>query len=466
MTRFRSVYIISFVIISSIMMSLLVAQGRLRSIVIIITAILFIIMVTVDKRIKFWLFLAGIFLSLFAPVMMPYGITLGEILLAALFVDLFIEEILENHSSLAIKRIVKSIPFVLFAGYSLIVNMMHGDFAYWHGVSFVPLVCVYISMTLVENEKRAWAVVKIALLVILGFLFLLLLADITGRIVITSGEAWRLGGVKFAFGPLVYQLYSVHLGGLVSLGVPALILMLMRSKVRWYFRFIYGALIIICFIILVLTAARGPFIGALVAAALTILLSFRLRKVAIFLMVIAILIIFILPFWTLIFPAKNILLSLARFSELQNLNTVDTFIYRQNIYAVTLKRVMQNPFGYGYDYLWNKYGFIDEANIYTPLINGTGIIGFALFVIMLCQLAWTFLSAFLRANNELLHDFAILGICTLVAELISGISAHNIIIWPRDSIVFWAILSACYAFMLNNRQKISQGFQKAKERLS
>jgi glucan phosphoethanolaminetransferase (alkaline phosphatase superfamily) len=73
------------------MMSLLVAQGRLRSIVIISTAILFIIMVTVDKRIKLWLFLVGIFLSLFAPVMMPYGITLGEILLAALFVDLFID---------------------------------------------------------------------------------------------------------------------------------------------------------------------------------------------------------------------------------------------------------------------------------------------------------------------------------------------------------------------------------------
>jgi hypothetical protein len=456
---------IAFLVFSSILMGVLVAQGRTKSIVIILTAILFFFMVTIGTRIKYWLFLAGIFLSLFAPIMLPYGITLGELVLAALFADLYLEDSLENHSPLVINKLVKSIPFIVFAGYSLIVNLMHGDFEYWHGISFVPLLCMYVSMAMVKDPKSAWAVVRIALFVIFGFLFLLLVANITGRIVKTYGPDWRLGGQTFAFGPLVYIVYSVHLGGFVALGVPALILLLTNAKERLLFRFFYGAMLIGCFAVLVLTAARGPLIGALVAAALTILLSFRLRRLTIMLLVIGVLIFSIQPLWTLIFPAQKILPALDRLSELQNYSTVTTFMYRLRVFEVTLKDMMHNPFGFGYEYLWRQYGYIDEANIYTPLINGTGIIGFALFAIMLCQFAWTFLTTYLKTKMEWMREIATLGICTLLVELISGISAHNIIFWPKDSVVFWSILSACYGVLQCNQPKISPGIQKAKEGL-
>lgn len=441
-----------FVFPSAISIGILVAQGRDKIVLFIFGVSLFFIVMSLSSQIKYWLFLAGIFLGLITPVDFPLGISLGELILTALVVDQLFTNQRGSRSLHMPNSSLKPLPFIIaFAGYSLIINLIHKDLIYWHVVSLIPLLCLVLSMTMVNTPKRAWMVIKIALFVIISYLILWLLANLTGRVTVDFGADWRLGGQTFSFGPLVFTMYSVHLAGFIGLGIPALIILMLSPSEKPFFRLFYGSMLVIFTFALFITAARGPLIGMILSIILTLILIFRLRWLMIAaILVIVIILLFTLPLIAQAIPQEILVPVLNRYSELQDINSVGTFGYRLKIFDLTLQDIGKNPFGSGYNYLYLQYGYGDEANIYTSIINGSGILGFVLFVLILGILAWKFIDSYRKANIVWQRDFAVIGLSTLVFELISGVSAHNVVVLVKDSVVFWSILAACYSILQYN----------------
>jgi hypothetical protein len=110
----------------------------------------------------------------------------------------------------------------------------------------------------------------------------------------------------------------------------------------------------------------------------------------------------------------------------------------------TVGNIIQHPFGYGFGFLYQNYR-IDESIMYSALLNGTGLIGFIGFMLMIGQLYHHFIISITNKCSILHRELATLGIATLTCGLLIGVSSDCVILYPIHSFVFWAILAACYS---------------------
>lgn len=333
------------------------------------------------------------------------------------------------------------LPFVLFAGAGFVSAIINGDVNQWHVVVLTPLLWVLLADRLVHTEDDVHDVLRAIIIALAIFLGLLLLANLSGHVVAQLGQDWRFGGQVIALGPIEYTNYAITLGSLLALGIPLLMVLIVKPSGTAVFRLIY----LICFplflILLFLTAARGATIGALIGLIVVFILN-KDRRVTV-IVSIALLILVAWPLAANLLTLSGASPNLASFSELvtQGPSNIHNFTYRMDTLMFTINSMSAHPLGHGFGYLGSHYG-IDESIIYSALLSGTGVVGFMAFALIIGQLLKGYLFSLGALSSQ--RELVAIGLATLVTGLIAGVSSESVLLSPMHSFMFWAILSVTY----------------------
>ena len=397
-----------------------------------------------NERARFWLLLAAILIVPVQMPRMPQLISISELILVWLaVVQLVTLQPSKQPAPRQTTGALQYIPCAVFALAGLVSAMRNGELHRWHTVALTPLLLMFVTTRMVRTKDDAMAIVRSALMAILGFLFIVWLAVSTGNV---GAESYVVEGriaayIAVALGPIKHRIWSVTLGTLIALGVPAVTMLLFRDGESVLARFLYGLILVLSLALLVLTAARGATFAAVAGALLALILSgawFRSRTVVG--IMVGALLLTMLPWNEL---TGSLVPQLARLSTVRyGLSNIREFQYRMDTLRFTVENVLQSPFGYGFSYLWDRYR-IDESMMYSALLNGTGLMGFVGFVLIVGQLLRHFTARIALAGPQ--RDLAAIGLGTLTCGLVAGIVSESVVLDPVHSFVFWTILAAAYS---------------------
>jgi hypothetical protein len=144
----------------------------------------------------------------------------------------------------------------------------------------------------------------------------------------------------------------------------------------------------------------------------------------------------------------DIELSLALEGKLLELSTygfsTPNLEYRIDLIRDAFSNLPSAPFGIGFGQLWLKY-FIDEANFYSPMMNGTGILGTLGF----CSAVIIFLNHFFftifNERNRQIVFYSIVGLTTILVVLLAAFSSDQVLLMPQTALPFWVLICALYS---------------------
>jgi len=440
------IYIIAILIAIYIGTSIGESGPRMRFLLLGTAPLLLLWVERLNERSKFRLLLAGILLiSVQTPRIIPLKLCISEFILVGLSVVLLIGR--HNPGQLNSRQtptIIRYIPYTVFAFASLVPAIIHGDLEQWHTVALTPLLLIFVTTKMIHTEDDAITLIRWSQVALVGFLLLLWIADLTGNVV-NLDRGWRFGGYLIAsFGPIEHTVWSITLGASVALGFPAATMLLFRSGEPVIARCCYTILLVLFSALLILTASRGATLSALATSGLVLLLSgklFRLRLI----LVIPVTLVILALFWQIMTQKFFLFPQIEHFSRLRyGFTNIYEFQHRMDILWFTVDNIFQRPLGYGFNYLWDQYR-LDEAIVYSALLNGTGLIGFGGFVLIIGHMFWHFA---LRMRSTWLgpqRDLAAIGISTLVAGLMVGVVSESVMLYPVHSFLFWTIIAAAYS---------------------
>lgn len=435
-------------VMSFAMLTALAVSARNRLLLLFLAAFLVLApAMSLSRHERYVLLLAAILLVLVQTpqLAIPYSFSISQLLLLLLA---FIQ--LVEYDGLTTVSRLRYLPYILLAVAGLVNAVVHNEINYWHIVCLTPLLMMFLVDSLVETPEDSWRLLWVALATILGYLLVYWLAEVLGTVIegysgeLASQYGWRLGARDVSLGPIQFVSYSVTLGTLVSLGVPLTTLLFLREgRATFIRRFFLGAVLILLLAVLALTSARTATVAAIVGIAVVLVVSGRLRSLY-NLAIIAALALALLAWGQSLLnlvPPE----SLARFGEIRNdPRSVANFASRLDTLSFTVRNVSQNPFGFGFGYYWTAYG-IDESIVYSALLNGIGLFGSALYLLIAGQLLQRFVSLSLQPSiSDQQRDFVAIGLGTLTCGLVVGVGSESILLGPVQAIVFWTILAGCY----------------------
>ncbi len=336
------------------------------------------------------------------------------------------------------------VPFALFALFGMVSTYVNGELPlyYWVTTCLTPLLLLFAVDHLVENEGNVVRLLQAALAAILVFTAIVWVAQKTGHSYLMPqyGVAWRFADARsISVGPLSFEVFSIRLGSLVAFGMPVALILAARSR-RLLPRVAYVAVIFVFVAVLAFTAARGAIIGAAAGMLVAAVVSRRFRSPGVLVGVVTFGLLLVLAGTMVLhyLPSQGI----ARILDLRSgLGAISTFTYRVNVWDVTVRGILSAPLGPGFQYLWYHY-HLDEAVAYSVILNGTGILGFAAFVWILAQLVQGFLRGMRRVSGIVANDLGAIGLGTLAAALIAGVSSQSVFVEPVQAVVLWTILAA------------------------
>jgi len=402
---------------------------------------------------KFRLLLVSILLIALQTRKLPFRLSLSEVILLGIcLVELPILQIGRKHISNTKNKLSVLIPYCIFVAGGFISGIINGGITIAQQVCLVPLLWMYVAMVLVNTQEDAFKIIRMAVFGVLGCFSLLWVGNQTGFAITESVLRYRTIGESIAIGPFYYIYTPLRFGTMIALVIPAIVLLLIRSNthgLRLLYLFIFAL-----FVGLLLKATgRGASIGAFAGLLIICILTFRQHwfKIMVFssLFVIGFVIFTALPLGTRLIGKFHLEKNISTYSELfvtgQRHYTLDD---RINTLKFTIENTMENPFGNGFQYLFKSYG-IDEAIIYSVLLNGTGIIGFISYMFMMGHLLLHFIRCFMKGVSENETDLPALGIATLVCALLAGVSSESVVWNEINPFILWAILAACYGGTCN-----------------
>jgi len=337
------------------------------------------------------------------------------------------------------------LPFALFALLGLVSTYTNGQvLAYWPGVCLVPLLLLFAIDRLAGSETDAMALVRAAVAAILAYLGIVWVAQVTGHSYVLgqagAGFAGRFAnGRGISLGPLSFVVYSIDVGSLAAMGIPAAILLALGTRSRSA-RLMYVAMVLALAAILGFTGARGAMIGAVAGTVLALLVSRRLtlRRAIVGLLVLVVVLAVAGPRLLELLPSGAV----SRVAALSGgLGSIANFRYRVGVWDVTLAGILNHPLGPGFGYLWKQY-HLDESIVYTMILNGTGLLGLCALLVMLFQLARGFLSGLLSRATGPHADLSAIGLGTMATALLAGVSSYSVFVAPAHVVAFWAIMAA------------------------
>jgi O-antigen ligase len=296
-------------------------------------------------------------------------------------------------------------------------------------------------------------------IVIAGGLFLGYQAHVATAGMFTSGRLDEVGGVDFN--------EANSLAGILSLAVALLAYKLLLCG--WPRRILYVPIIGLLLNAIVMTRSRAVFLGMLVAAPFMAIMAptgYR-KKILIFICLGAILF-FALSDYTFLTRMQSIEYNAA----LLTLSGSPGELSRVDFWKAALRMIADHPFGVGikhYERLISTYdrriGRMDAHNTYVLCCAETGILGMALFMVIIAQSFLSVKRAFRNAvNHSQRSEVEIIG-CSLFAALliitIGLMTTHSILY----SGMLWILLSLpiIYERVVSNAVTIEEG--EAQERL-
>ena len=331
------------------------------------------------------------------------------------------------------------VPYIIFAFVGFAAAMIHGEVGPWYTVCLAPLLLMILTNSMVHTPDDAVRLIRAALIAILGYLIILWLASQVGTVI--SGG--RVGDVNLTLGPIQFTSWAVTLATLIASGFPAVVVLLLQVNKSNLSRFFYGAVLVLFLALFMLTAARGATVAAVVGALVALVVVFR-RLSSPGVVATTVLLFLAALIWgeslLNILPQPN----LERLYTLRyGVSSIVNFQARMDILRLTVENTLRNPLGYGFSYLWARHR-IDESILYSALLSGTGLMGFAGFVLIVGHLLWHFTRRILSAPAGAQRDLAAIGLGTLVCGLLTGVASESVMLGPVHSVVFWAILVAAY----------------------
>lgn len=243
-------------------------------------------------------------------------------------------------------------------------------------------------------------------------------------------------------------MFSITVGSLAAMGIPATVLFAVGAR-SWVARSVYVAMVLTFAAVLGFTAARGAIIGAVMGTVVVLLVSRRLTlaRALVGAMVLTVVLAVAGPWLLGLFPSQGI----ARIAALSGgLESIINFQYRIGVWDVTVAGILRDPLGPGFGYLWNQYG-LDEAIVYSIILNGTGLMGLCALLVMLFQLARGFLSGLLSRVVGPSADLAAIGLGTMATALLAGVSSESVFVGPVHAFVFWTIMAAAAVGLARSR---------------
>ncbi len=344
---------------------------------------------------------------------------------------------------------ISIIPLGIFALGGLITALKTGEIVVWYTTGLVALLWFFTARRLILSTAQANQLLITTFLAVLSYLFLIFLANVTGQAVLLKpgSQDWRWigAGQTIQFGPIkYYNQWSVTIGVFAGLGIPLAVAFLIQKRTHFLLRILALASLGAFVYIIGYTATRGAALASLAAGIVVILIMIRDRPISVLIITVAVaaFLLFYQDMLISLLPSN----ALQRFLELRtNLTGVDTFQYRLVIMNITVQNIAKQPLGYGYSFLWNLYR-LDEAIVYSAVLNGAGVIGGFGYLLAMFQFAWRyFTSAFsIRKISSQQHTLTAIGAGVWIYGVLAGFSSQSLLLDPVHSFMFWAIIMATY----------------------
>jgi len=247
-------------------------------------------------------------------------------------------------------------------------------------------------------------------------------------------------GSIISFGPILYDAGSNQLAAIASIGVLICCYYLIKEKVVFKLLF-YSSLIVTGILFIILMQSRAIFIAVIFSIILFLFLN-RKFIVLLFLLLMFSTIVFIQNYDIFGLLYKYNLFKLA---ELQApLAEIGNYSFRLNFMIIALNDISIDPLGLGFNHYYNL--FIDDSILYANLLNGSGIVGFIIFILMMIYLFIKFIKGALYFNMEIENRaLCNLGIALIVLMLISGFSTRYLFDLRIYSALFWSIIGTIFS---------------------
>jgi hypothetical protein len=335
------------------------------------------------------------------------------------------------------------LPFAALALVGLVATTRHGELVWWFPVCLLPAVLFWLAFRLLSDRRDCWTLIKVSCASIGVYLTLLLVAKLAGA-VSTSGLAWRAGALDVRLGAITLDTYSVTFGTAVAVVAPALAVLVIRQRGRPGLTALYALALAGIAVLLLLSAARGAALGALVGILVVLVANARRARAVAFLSVVTtctIAFLGALSLGALPSLAARLTPNVQRLQALGSPLENGNLQYRFGILSETWAHPLRYPLGRGFAFLYETRG-IDESIVYSMLVNGIGILGFACFAWIVIALG-VGLSKGLRSTSAESRDLASLGLATLLCGLVAGVSTQSIVTGQVQAAAWWSILIAC-----------------------
>lgn len=435
----------AFALVASAIIAVAVVQGRTTTWFGLVTLSAAIALSSLQRTTRLRALMFAILVSplLFGPsVPIPLELTLSEALLFFVVLSEVMAGGLRSRGDYSMIATRPSYygPFVLFALFGLVSTYLNGEWlSWWPTVCLLPLVILFSVDRLTVNSNEAFGLVRAAVAAILVYAAIVWVAGVTGPGPLLQG-GWRLGAADATatLGPLSFRVFSISLGSLIAMGVPAVSVLAARAPMRRQ-RSVYVAAAIALLGTLALTFSIAATVGAVLGVAVAMLISRRVRAMPLVFGAA-----FVLLFAAVAGPALLSVLpnqGVEHFAGLRYGTAFPNVAYRLNAIGVTLREIPSTPLGPGFAYLWERYR-LDEAIVYSMILNGTGILGLCAFVAMLVQLARSYLSDLFRHVVEARADLSAIGLGTLITAVTAGVADSSVFTEPVQATVFWVICAA------------------------
>src|SRR5664280_2599981 len=187
--------------------------------------------------------------------------------------------------------------------------------------------------------------VRAAAVAIFAFVGIVWVAQVTGHTYLLPGGGGGVAG-RFAngrgisLGPLSFSVFSIDVGSIAAIGMPAAVILALGARSRWA-RLFYVAMVLAFAAILAFTGARGAMIGAVSGTLLALLLSRRLTLRRIILGVLAAIMVLAVAGTRLVDLLPPAVVS--AIGELRGgVGSVGDFRIRLGVWEVTLAAVSKN----------------------------------------------------------------------------------------------------------------------------
>jgi len=445
-TLIVSIFIFAIMLIN--VYALITSKDRILDITFTFLATIFLLIFTLKKkgkRLLFNIFLAAIAFSSIVYKMNFPGIRISPsetVIIIIFFVLIMFRWRRNSFISLSKdEKIILIFAFLYVLGGLITLLFVRMRINKWINSCLIPALILYISFSLIYSLKQIDKSMIAVNLSIAGFLIITLAAFYTGYA--KQMEFHMLRGqftTEFKIGKIEYQGWATWFGAISAMFFPLFFIssLTIKNLIHRLFN-ITGT--VLCLYFCYRTATRGGVLSIIIGAVLIIGLSFYklklpykiLKRMFIIFIIITVIISFLRIEISTIVEQKF-------FDLFENRLQSGGVLYRANLIYDAYFSLLRNPFGIGFDKLWDEYE-IDEANFFSWSANGVGLLGVIGFWGLSITLIISFFKGLINKNvNGRLYS--IIGICTLISTFIAATSSDQILHQPQTVLPFWLIIGA------------------------